>query len=108
MPTHALLCPSHLLVSCLCPAHAYGRAVALMASWFSLHGFGFGPKKGAEVSWRVSLTVTSFSDIPAKGKVMVRPLCTLAQISFHLSLFCFSRHGGVSVRKLEYALGLLT
>lgn len=68
MPTHVLLCPSHLLVSCLCPAHAYGRAVALMASWFSLYGFGFGPKKGAEVSWRVSLTVTSFSDHPSQGE----------------------------------------
>ena len=36
----------------LLPVRSYmpiGRAVALMASWFSLSAFGFGPGKGAEV-----------------------------------------------------------
>lgn len=63
-----VLCPSHLTVSCLCSAHVRGRAVALVASWFSLSGFGFGSKKGAEVSWRVSLTVASSSDHLTQGE----------------------------------------
>lgn len=49
-------------------SRSHGRAVALMASCFSLSGFGFGSKKGAEVSWRVLLTVPSFSDHLTQGE----------------------------------------
>lgn len=63
------------------------------------------PKKeqrsAGECCWQYHPSQT----ISPKGKVIMNPSCALVRISLHFPLVSSSRHGEVSVRKLEYAIG---